>query len=97
MAQDVLTLRQPRVFEGAEVAEIAYDFDELTGEDMIQAEHMVGVAQTGDVKTLLMASPEYHAAVFARAAKQPIELIKAVGARDFAEISSRVTVFLMSD
>lgn len=88
-------LLKPITFEGSEITELAYDFESLSGDDIIRAEREVGLA-SGDVKVMLYASPEFQAAVFARACSKPVELIRRLKAPDFAEVTSRVMGFLMA-
>jgi hypothetical protein len=89
-------LLKPITFEGEEVTEIEYDFDSLKGRDIIKAEREVGIAGSGDAKLMLYASPEFQSVVFAKAAKQPVELIQDLYAPDFAEVTALVMSFLMA-
>lgn len=88
------TLLRPIDFEGEKVTKLTYDLDELTGAHLCQAASSMG-GNPAD-KMLLGASPEYQAAVFAKAASVPIELIMALKAQDFTEVTSTVQLFLMA-
>lgn len=85
-------LVKPITFEGTEIAEIEYDFDLLTGKDLIKAERQMGDAMV----SIPALSMEYQSLVFATAAKKPIELIHALKGPDFSEVCARALVFLSS-
>lgn len=88
------TLLKPITFEGEEITALEYDFDDLTGRDLISAERATGLAATGDVKLTPILSQEFQAHIFAKASKKPIDLILSLKGPDFAEACALTLVFL---
>lgn len=89
---DKYTLLKPITFEEKQITELDYDFDSLDGSDLIKAEHEIDLSV---VQLTPFTSLEYQAVVFAKAAKQPIELISKLKPKDFAEVTARTAAFLM--
>lgn len=94
MPESPYTLRTPVEFEGETINELAYDFDSLSGMDIILAERQMGVVNTGDVKPVVAMSLEFQAIVFAKAAGKPVELMQKLKAPDFIEVCARAGLFL---
>lgn len=86
-------LLKPITFEGEEVTEIEYDLDAINGSVVIATERELGAS--GDIKAVPYASPEFHALIFAKAAKKPAEFVLALKAPDFVEVTSVVHLFLL--
>jgi len=86
--KQTIKLQTPVEFEGATVSELELDLDSLTGADLIAAER----ESNGPVSEM---SKGYQAALAARAAGKPLELIHALKARDFTEVTVRVQGFLL--
>ncbi|NPV30558.1 MAG: phage tail assembly protein [Firmicutes bacterium] len=87
-----VVLSKPFVFEDKEYREIEMDLEGLTGRDLINA---ANVAKTlGDPSPVAELSKAYLAAVAARAAKVPVELITSLPAKDFTAVTLAVQNFL---
>jgi len=92
---ETIKLRNPITFEGETVSALTLDLENLTGSDLIAAEREVSVAKTGNFNVVNEMCKDYQAAVAARAAHQPVEMIYQLKARDFAEVTLRVQGFLL--
>ena len=87
-----LTLSKPLTYEGADYTELEYDLDALTGDDLLIAETQV--VEDGVLTPLPLATGNYQAAVFARAAKAEYGLMRKLSAKDFIAATQVVKVFL---
>lgn len=76
------------------MTELNLDFDQLTGEDVIKCENQYA-AMDGVSIFYKEANKTYQAVVAARAAGVPVELIKALKARDFTRVTLRAQNFLI--
>lgn len=85
---------EPMAFKGAEVSELALDFDALTGADLVAAESEASAM--GDNTPFIAASMRYQAAVAARMAGCPVDDILALPAADFKAVISPVMRFLLA-
>jgi hypothetical protein len=86
-----LILRKPLEYEGIKYEEIQYDFDKLTGEDLLTAESEVNNA--GMMAPMADLSKAYQAAVFARAAKIEFAMMRKLSAKDFTNATAAVMAF----
>ncbi|WP_020621009.1 phage tail assembly protein [Paenibacillus daejeonensis] len=93
-ATSIYTLRRAWSFEGGEVKDLNLDFDRLTGEDIISCERQY-MQLEGASMLFKDANKEYQAYVAARAAKVPVELIRALPAKDFSMVTLRAQRFLL--
>ena len=87
-----LTLSKPLTYEGEDYTELEYDLDALTGDDLLIAEAQV--TEDGVLTPLPLATGNYQAAVFARAAKIEYDIMRKLPARDFIAATQVVKVFL---
>lgn len=87
-------LTKPMTLKGAEVSELALNFDALTGADLVAAESEVRAM--GDNTPFIAASMRYQAAVAARMAGCPVDDILALPAEDFKNIIAPVVRFLLA-
>lgn len=90
---ETVKLSRPVAFEGKEYAELTLDLDSVTGRDLIKAEAEARlIAGPSPVAEL---SKAYHAAVAAKAAKVPVDLILELPAQDFTRVTMAVQNFLL--
>lgn len=93
-----IEFKKPFQFEGETHKGIALNLDGLTGADIEQAEvtftnlNPQMAAQT----PLKEMNKGFLAIIAARAAKKPIEFIKALPAAEYSKVTTKVQVFLMS-
>lgn len=88
----VLKLKKPLEYEGKKYEELTYDFDGLTGDDLLMAEAEMTAA--GSVVPIVDLSKAYNAAVFARAAKIDYAMMRKLHAKDFSRATALVMGFL---
>lgn len=92
----VYKLSRPFTFEGTEYTELLLDFDSLTGGDLLSCEGQMNTMSSGnEVVPVKQISQAYQALVAARAAKVPVDLIKALPGKDFSKIIVRAQNFLL--
>ena len=91
MAKPKLKLTKPLEYNGKKYEELEYDFDALTGEDLLTAEAEVNAA--GAIVPVMDLSKAYQAAVFARAAKVDYAMMRKLGAKDFTDATAAVMNF----
>lgn len=85
----IITLSHPVPYKDAQISEIDIDLDALTGQDIIDAENsMRALGQTVNVY-----SQSYFAAIAAKAAHIPIEIITSLCAKDFMKLTNNVLLF----
>lgn len=89
------TLIKPIKFDGETVTTLNLDFDDLTAEDLIACAKQARRIDPDEITPARATALSYQMAVAARAAKQPIELIKALKAKDFTQITQLAANFLM--
>lgn len=87
-----LTLKKPISYEGVDHAELEYDLDILTGDDLIMAETQV--AEDGILSPIPISTGNYQAALFARAAKIEYRMMGKLSAKDFLAATQAVKLFL---
>jgi hypothetical protein len=76
-----ITLNKPYQFEGQTYEEIEFDFDNLTGLNLLSAEREIRAM--GNTTASIYFSMQYQAAVAAQAAKKPIDFMLGLSAKDF--------------
>lgn len=91
MAEHILS--KPFTFEEKEYTSLDLNMEDLTGADLENIEREMSAA--GMVVALPEASKSYQMYVAARAAKVPVELIKALPLRDASAITVKVQSFLL--
>lgn len=97
MNENKITLSKPFTFEGKEYKELTLDLNSITGNDIETAEIQF-IAQNPEVAAqtpLKELSKGFQAIIAAKAAKVPVELIKALPAADYSKVTMRVQVFLL--
>ena len=88
-----IKLKKPVISMGKELDTIDIELEELTGNDLIEAEKQI--LQSGDAVIVTDFSRPYLIAIAARAAHLPIEALKFMDARDFTRITGEVRNFLV--
>lgn len=88
----VLTLKKPLEYEGKKYEELKYDFERLTGDDLLTAE--AEMISQGAVVPVVDLSKAYNAAVFARAANIDYSMMRKLTAKDFTIATTLVMGFL---
>lgn len=81
-------------FEGKEYESLDLKLDELTGHDILSAEREATAVAGRAVSDF---SKTYQAAVAARAAGVPVDMIIALPAKDFVKITLEASSFLLGD
>ncbi|WP_083633588.1 phage tail assembly protein [Alkalihalophilus pseudofirmus] len=81
-------------FEGKKYSSLDLDFDSLTGSDLEEA--TIEVSQMGDANTMMFteSSKLYQAAICARAAKVPVQLIRKLHPKDYTGVTIQAYAFL---
>ena len=88
-----MKLKKPITYDGKEVTELELNFDNLTGQDLIDA---ASEARTrGDKSVVIELSKTYQSVVVAKAAGVLPDLIVALGAKDFATATNSAQAFLL--
>lgn len=90
----VVKLRKPAKYEDVEKAELVFDFDGLTGEDITRAFAEALAVEGGKMVPVPALDPRCQAYVAAKAAGVPSGLIMALGAKDFGKVTTSTMVFL---
>jgi len=95
---NIIKLSKPVQFEGKEYKELVLDVDSLTGNDIELAENQF-IAQNAQIAAqtpLKDLSKGFQAILAARAAKVPVEMIKALPAKDYSKVTIVIQNFLLS-
>jgi hypothetical protein len=82
-------------FEGETYDSLNLDFDSLTGHDIISCEQQYRTDGNEGMVYSKEMSKAYQAYIVARAAKVPVELIRALPAGDFSRVTMRAQNFLL--
>lgn len=95
--ENVISLKRPVIFEGETFNEIVLDFENMTGTDIEKAEAQFNAEdlQNSIVMVKEMSKP-FLAIVAAKAAKVHVDLIRSLSAPDYAKITTRTSLFLLS-
>lgn len=88
-----IKLKKAVMHKGQELDMLDIPLEELTGNDLIEAEKQI--MQSGDAVVVTDFSRPYLIALAARAAHLPVETLKFMDARDFAKIAGEVRNFLL--
>lgn len=88
-----IKLKKAIMHKGQELEVIDMPLEELTGNDLIEAEKQI--IQSGESIVVTDFSRPYLIAVAARAAHIPVETLKFMDARDFTRIAGEVRNFLI--
>lgn len=91
---NVYKLQSPITFEEQEITELTLQFEDLTGQDLLQCGRMAQVISPQEMSIIKSFSMPYQVAVAAKAAKVPAELIQALKAKDFTQLTQRTQNFL---
>ncbi len=84
-----ITLSKPLSYKDTELDSLELELDSLTGRDLIAIED--SLRASGSVNLF---SQSYFAAVAARAAHIPVDVLKTLGAKDFMKVTAEVINFL---
>lgn len=88
-----IRLIKPTTFDGVEYKNLILDFDELSGQDLINATKEAKVL--GDKSAVAEFSKTYQAVVAAKSAKVPVDLILMLKAKDFTQVTLHTQNFLL--
>ena len=88
-----VTLKNPITFDGVVHSKLILDFDELSGQDLINATKETKAL--GDQSPVIEFSKIYLSVVVAKAAKVPVDLILALKAKDFTLVTLHCQNFLL--
>ncbi|AJQ29021.1 phage tail assembly protein [Pelosinus fermentans] len=88
----VITFNKPFIFEEKEYTELNLDLEALTGKDLLEASREVRTI--GETSPVVELSKSYYAVVGAKAAKVPIDLVLALPAKEFSQLTVEVQSFL---
>jgi hypothetical protein len=88
-----INLKKPVTFEGKDYTEINAEFDNLTGQDLIDATNEARAR--GDQSVIIELSKLYQAIVAAKAAKVPIDMVIAMNGKDFVTVTKAAQSFLL--
>src|SRR4051812_47328859 len=95
---NVVTFSKPFQFEGKEYKELVIDTDSLTGNDieLAESQFVLKNPQIAAQTALKELSKGFQAILAARAAGVPVELIKALPARDYSKVTMQIQTFLLN-
>ncbi len=88
-----IPLRKPFTYEGKEYNEIRLDLDALSGKDVIDAE--TEARSMGARAIMLESSKVYQSILAAKAAGVTVDLIQALPAKEFSQVTGAVQGFLL--
>jgi hypothetical protein len=88
-----IKLKRAIMHKGQELEVLDMPLEELTGNDLIEAEKQI--VQSGEAVVVTDFSRPYLIAIAARAAHIPVETLKFMDARDFTRIAGEVRNFLI--
>ena len=88
-----IKLKRAVMHKGEELEVLDMPLEELTGNDLIEAEKQI--IQSGEAVVVTDFSRPYLIAIAARAAHIPVETLKFMDARDFTRIAGEVRNFLI--
>ena len=89
-----IQLKKAVIVHGEEVKELDLNLEDLTGNDLIEAEKQVMIGD--NVPMITDFNKSYLIAIAGRALKIPPETLRTLPAKDFANITSEVQRFLLS-
>lgn len=88
-------LLRPILFDGEEVTSLTFDFEKLTGQDLIACASQAKAIAPDEYPLVLAVHMPYQITVAAKAAGVPAELIQALKAKDFTQVTQRAQNFLL--
>lgn len=88
-----INLKKPVTFESKEYTEINAEFDNLTGQDLIDATNEARAR--GDQSVIIELSKLYQAIVAAKAAKVPADMVIGLSGKDFIAATKAAQSFLL--
>lgn len=93
-----IAFNKPVSFDGQTINGISLDLENLTGEDIEKAEvqFVIGNPQIAAQTPLKEMSKGFLSILAAKASKKPVELIRKLSAPDYAKVTTKVQIFLMS-
>ena len=91
----IIKLKNPITFDGKEYKEIKAELEALTGADLMKARSELDKTDINIDNFLPAMNMEYQAHVAALAAHVPFDVIKALPAPDFLQLTRGVQSFLL--
>ncbi len=92
-------LKVPIVFEGEEITELSFDFENLNGSQLkkvlMEVRALIGPKKAGQELVVPSVNIDYQCGVAARACGKKIDLMYKLKARDFTAITTRTSNFLL--
>lgn len=88
-------LAKPIAFDGQQVEILTFEFDELTGKDLLACAKQAQAMDPQDIAPVKAFSLHYQVVIASRAAGVVPELILALKGRDFTEATQRAQNFLL--
>lgn len=88
-----LKLSKPYTFEGQEYTDFEADLEALTGRDVSAAKREW--TRMGNFSAVIATDIDFCVYLAAKAAKQPIEFVEGLPAKDYCRIAQEVSNFLM--
>lgn len=92
----VYNLVRPITFDGNEMTSLTFDFDELTGHDLLACARQAQTLTPNEAVLVRALSLTYQMVVAAKAANVPVELIQSLKAKDFTQVTQRAQNFLIA-
>ena len=89
-----IKLKKAVVYRGEELKELDLNLEEITGNDLIEAEKQVMVSD--NVPMVTDFNKSYQIAIAGRALKIPAETLRAMNAKDFTAVTTEVQRFLLN-
>ena len=86
----IITLSSPVKYKDSELSEIDLDLEHITGQDLIDIESSFSARG----QTVQLFSQGYFAAIAAKSAHLPVEVIKSLPVKDFMKLTNQVIFFL---
>ncbi|MBR2209025.1 MAG: phage tail assembly protein [Synergistaceae bacterium] len=89
-----IKLKKAISFHGEEIKELELNLDDLTGNDLIQAEKQAMTDESLPMVTDFTRA--YQITIAAQALKMPVEILRTLPAKDFSRIANEVQRFLLN-
>lgn len=94
--EPVFKLSRSFIFEEKSYTELPFDLESLTGNDLLLCERRLKEFNLNEELVMVKAlSLPYQCLIASMAAKVPVELIRALPAKDFSRLTQRVQNFLL--
>ncbi len=94
-------LKKPIHFEGKEIKELNFNFEDLTGKDLriadTEARAKIGRKQSAQAMTVPEINPIYLCCVAARASNQNVDMFFELKAKDYSAVKLMAQDFLLTD